>query len=257
MQQGEQADEADLLAEAGDDEVATRRSRSGRGGRGPARCRTGHRPPCPSGPWPSWSDWPRACRRTGRATAGRAAGRGRTAGRPGRRRRRTAPGRWRSSDAPLGGDVEHRRRTGRRTAARSRGPSRRRGRRGWPAQATRIGPRSRPRGQGEAEDLAAGERQGVAGLHEVAGEEDGQHDLGDLTGLEGERPEPDPDARAVDGAADAGHQRQDQQPEADDRRGEGVAPQHPVVAQDHEHDRGDRRRASALQISCLQRQARR
>ena len=94
--------------------------------------------------------------------------------------------------------------------------------------------------EGEAEHLATGEREGVAGLHEVAGEEDGQDDLGDLTGLEGERPQADPDARAVDGAADARQQRQDQQAEADDRRGEGVAPQHAVVAQEEQHARGDR-----------------
>ena len=42
----------------------------------------------------------------------------------------------------------------------------------------------------EPEDLAPGQRQDVAGLHEVAGEEHRQRDLGDLTRLERERPRP-------------------------------------------------------------------
>ena len=62
----------------------------------------------------------------------------------------------------LGGDVEHRRRRCRRTAARCRGRARRRARAGWPAQATRIGPRSRPRGRSMPSDPAAGEREHVA-----------------------------------------------------------------------------------------------
>ena len=53
-------------------------------------------------------------------------------------------------------------------------------------------------GQVDAEEPAAGQRQGVAVQHQVAGEEDDQQDLGDLAGLEAERPEPDPDAGAVD-----------------------------------------------------------
>ena len=56
--------------------------------------------------------------------------------------------------------------------------------------------------EGEAEDPLAGEREHVAGLHEVAGEEDREGDLGELARLEVERPEADPDLRAVDRPAD-------------------------------------------------------
>ena len=71
--------------------------------------------------------------------------------------------------------------------------------------------------------------------HQVAREEDRQHDLGDLTGLETQRPQHDPDPRAVDGAAQAGHEGQQQKAETDDHCGVGVAAQHPMVLDQPDH----------------------
>ena len=77
--------------------------------------------------------------------------------------------------------------------------------------------------------------------HEVAGEGDHQQHLGDLAGLEAEAGDVDPDAGAVDVAADDGEERQDQQHDAGQAGGVGQPLQHAVVAQqeqrgDEEHD---------------------
>ena len=53
-------------------------------------------------------------------------------------------------------------------------------------------------GQLDAGDAAAGQRQHVALVDQVGGEEDDQADLGELTGLDGEAGHPDPDLGAVD-----------------------------------------------------------
>ena len=83
----------------------------------------------------------------------------------------------------------------------------------------------------------AGERQRVTVQHEVAGERDHQQHLGDLAGLEAERPDADPDLGAVDGVADAGDEGQQEQHDRGQPAGVGEAGQHPVVAQ--QHQRGD------------------
>jgi hypothetical protein len=116
------------------------------------------------------------------------------------RGRRPAP--WRSTASP---------RTRRRTAATSRGRARR---------TSRSARRPRPGGPGP-KCLRSGSTTGRSHarhgqqlplLHEVRGEEDGEHDLGELAGLEADRAEAHPDAGAVDRAADAGDERQQQQP---------------------------------------------
>ena len=66
--------------------------------------------------------------------------------------------------------------------------------------------------------------------HQVAGEEHREQDLGELAGLERQRPDADPDPGAVDVPAQPGQQRQQQQRETGDHRGVRVALQHPVVA---------------------------
>jgi hypothetical protein len=50
-----------------------------------------------------------------------------------------------------------------------------------------------PAREGEAKDLAPGQGEDVAGLHEVAGEEHRESDLRNLPRLEGHRTDPDPD----------------------------------------------------------------
>ena len=87
----------------------------------------------------------------------------------------------------------------------------------------------------EAHELGAHEGQRVTRYGEVAGEEDRQQDLGDLTRLEGQACESHPQPRAVDRRADAGCEWQQQERETHEHRGVGVALQHPVVAHDHEH----------------------
>ena len=60
------------------------------------------------------------------------------------------------------------------------------------------GPRSRPRGSSRPGHPAAGQRQHVALVDQVGGEEDDQADLRELAGLDGEAGQPDPDLGAVD-----------------------------------------------------------
>ena len=90
-----------------------------------------------------------------------------------------------------------------------------------------------PAGQVDEQHPPAGERERVAVRDEIAGEGDDQQQLGDLARLEAERPDADPDPRAVDpvpmpgpAAAAAAAAR----PAA----GVGVPLEHAVVAQHHE-----------------------
>ena len=76
-------------------------------------------------------------------------------------------------------------------------------------------------GEPQRADLPDAGGDELALVGEVGGEEDGQDDLGDLAGLEVDRSDPDPDAAAVDGLADARQQGEQQQ--ADAEHGEGVA----------------------------------
>ena len=71
-------------------------------------------------------------------------------------------------------------------------------------------------GEVERADLPRGRGDQLATVGEVGGEEDGEGDLGELAGLEVDRPEADPDPRAVDVAAEAGNERQHQQAGAAD-----------------------------------------
>jgi hypothetical protein len=77
--------------------------------------------------------------------------------------------------------------------------------------------------------------QQLALLDEVRGEEDGQGDLGQLTGLEPDRAEAHPDARPVDGSTHTGDQRQEQQADAHDRERVAVALDGPRATHDHQH----------------------
>ena len=61
---------------------------------------------------------------------------------------------------------------------------------------------------------AGGDQLAVVG--QVAGEEQRERDLGELARLEVDRPDAHPDLGAADAAADARHQRQHQQPGADE-----------------------------------------
>ena len=82
-------------------------------------------------------------------------------------------------------------------------------------QASSTGPRCLRSGSTGRNRGQRGHGQQLALLDQVGGEEDGQGDLGELAGLEADRPERHPDAGAVDGLADAGDQRQQQQAEPD------------------------------------------
>ena len=72
--------------------------------------------------------------------------------------------------------------------------------------------------------------------HEIAGEGDDQQQLGHLARLEAERAEVDPDARAVDGGAEPGHHRQQQQDDRGQPARVGEPLEDPVVAQRHQGD---------------------
>ena len=98
-------------------------------------------------------------------------------------------------------------------------------------------------GEAQRADLpgAGGEQLAVVG--EVGGEEDRQGELGELAGLEVDRPEVDPDAGAADAEAEPRHERHHEQ-------GDAAEQQHPPVAgevrrpldddqREHEHDDGD------------------
>ena len=72
----------------------------------------------------------------------------------------------------------------------------------------------------------------LALLHEVRGEEHGEQDLGELAGLEADRPDADPDLGAVDGLADAGDEGEEQQADA-------AHPDRPAVALEVAHPADD------------------
>ncbi len=97
-------------------------------------------------------------------------------------------------------------------------------------------------GQVDAEHPSSGQGQRVTVQHEVAGEEEHQQDLGQLTGLEAERAEPDPDPGAVDGGAEHRQQRHHQQHQGRETRGVGEGLQSAVVAH-HDQDEDEQDRA--------------
>jgi hypothetical protein len=92
----------------------------------------------------------------------------------------------------------------------------------------RTGPRSR-------------QRERVAVQHEVAGERDDQQHFRDLTGLEAERSDTDPDPGAVDLLAEARDDRQQEQHDGGEAAGVREALEHAVVAQQDErgHEQPD------------------
>ena len=83
----------------------------------------------------------------------------------------------------------------------------------------------------DAEEPPAGQREHLALAHQVVGEEDQQRQLGELTGLDGEAADPDPQLRAVDLGDTAGqHRRDHHQHDAGQAQGVRVPGQRPVVA---------------------------
>ena len=74
---------------------------------------------------------------------------------------------------------------------------------------------------------------------------DEQH-LRGLAGLEVERPDADPEARAVDRLADAGEQREQQRDDAEEQERVAVALERADVAHDDERERRTRRRRAAI-----------
>ena len=109
------------------------------------------------------------------------------------------------------------------------------------AQARITGPSTAGFGDADRPDPEGGHSQQLAPLDQVRGEEDGQRDLGELTGLEVDRAEADPDAGAVDVATDHRQQRHEQQEDAADHERVAVALEHPGVPDDEQHggERGD------------------
>ena len=78
-------------------------------------------------------------------------------------------------------------------------------------------------GQAQRTDAPRALGDQLAVLGQVAGEEDGQQQLGELAGLEVDRPEADPDLRPADPEAEPGHERQQQQDDADEQEAPAVA----------------------------------
>ncbi len=79
--------------------------------------------------------------------------------------------------------------------------------------------------------------QQLAPLDQVRREEDGQHDLRQLAGLESDGPEADPDPGAVDVATEPRDQREEQEDQA--RGQEGVAVAFEVAGPAHQHQRAE------------------
>ena len=77
-------------------------------------------------------------------------------------------------------------------------------------------------------------REHLALLAQVAGEEDDQHDLRELAGLELERADCDPEARAVDLVADPGQRGQEEQHDRAEPEEVLVALEPPVVVAQQE-----------------------
>ena len=100
------------------------------------------------------------------------------------------------------------------------------------------------RWQVPAPDSHAAVRQQLALVDEIRREEGDQQHLGDLARLEAERTERDPEAPAVDGAPDAGRERQEQEQQAEQQGGVPVSLEDSHVAHDdereNEHADGDR-----------------
>ena len=95
--------------------------------------------------------------------------------------------------------------------------------------------------EAHAKNLWSSQREVIAFLSQIGREEDGEEDLGQLRGLEGEAAQADPDAGAVSGLAKPGHHGQQQQADARHQRNPHVIPQNPVISQQqhgegHEHD---------------------
>ncbi len=105
-------------------------------------------------------------------------------------------------------------------------------------------------GQGDGAEAVAADTEQLALLHEVRGEEEGEEDLGELTGLEADGPDAHPDLGSVDGLAHPGDEREQQQ-------GDAPHPYRPAVAlevsdaTDHE-ERGDERHDADRDPSGLQ-----
>ena len=107
---------------------------------------------------------------------------------------------------------------------------------------TAHGPEIARPGDGQAEVGVGHHRQHLALAHQVAGEEDDLQQLRELAGLEGDRAQPELDARAVDRLTDAGDGEQGEQSEPQEARGVGVPGENPVVPDDEQDtdEDGDR-----------------
>ena len=90
-------------------------------------------------------------------------------------------------------------------------------------------------GQTERAHLPGSGGDEFAAFGEVAGEEQREAQLGELAGLEVDRADAHPDARAAEGAADAGDERQQQQHGAEGEEGPLVAGE---VGRALDHDEG-------------------
>ncbi|MBG9885632.1 hypothetical protein ABE10_03330, partial [Bacillus toyonensis] len=92
---------------------------------------------------------------------------------------------------------------------------------------------------GDAQEPLADGREALAGAHEVAGEEDREADLGELAGLEGEdAADGDPDVGVRPRRLETGDERQQEQQDPGQAGEVGEPVQHTVVAQ--QHDQRDR-----------------
>ena len=97
-------------------------------------------------------------------------------------------------------------------------------------------------GQVQRPELEAAHAQQFSVFDEVRREEDGERDLRDLTRLEAQAGETDPDAGAAHRATEAGRQGQQQQADADRHEDVAIAIEHSHAAQ-HEQGRDVRRHA--------------
>ena len=100
------------------------------------------------------------------------------------------------------------------------------------AHATSTGPRCFGIGQSRTEARPRRHAEQLAPLDEVRREEDGEHDLGELAGLEVDRSDVRPDASTVDLAADHRRERRHQQQQAEQEERVAVALQITRAADD-------------------------
>ena len=91
-------------------------------------------------------------------------------------------------------------------------------------------------GEADEQEPAPHHGEGVPPRDEEPGEEDGERDLRDLAGLEVERADADPDVGGRAAEAQAGDQGQHEQHDRREHRDVRVALQHPVVADEEQHD---------------------